>query len=259
MRRHLKAIAAVVVGAAVLVAVLLLPVESLLHRFLDAVAGLGPWAPVVIAAAYVPATVLFVPGSLLTFGAGFVAGVLWGTVAVSVGSTLGATLAFLLARHLLRDAVEARLVRHPRFRAVQQAVGRGGLRLVLLTRLSPVFPFTFLNYAFGVTAVRLRDYLLGSWLGMLPATVLYVAMGAAAKSLADAVAGHRHPGPAEIVLAVAGLLATVAVVVVVTRAARRALAEAAPGAAPAAGTGPADTHPADTRPGDGHSDPGARR
>ncbi len=228
MRRHLKAIVAVLALAAVGLAVALLPVRALLDAFLHWVEGLGPLAPVVIAAAYVPATVLFIPGSLITLGAGFVAGVLWGTVAVSVGSTLGATAAFLVGRHLLRGPVEARLERHPRFRAVQQAIGHGGLRLVVLTRLSPVFPFTFLNYAFGVTPVRLRDYVLGSWLGMLPATVLYVALGAGARSLADAAAGHRGLGPGRIALLAVGLLATVAVVVLVARAARRALAEVVP-------------------------------
>ena len=227
-RRYLRAgiVAGVLVAAGVAVA--LLPVHAFLDRFLHWVEGLGPLAPVVIAAAYVPATVLFVPGSLITVGAGFVAGVLWGTVAVSVGSTLGATAAFLVGRHLLRDAVEARLARHPRFRAVQQAVGQGGLRLVLLTRLSPVFPFSFLNYAFGVTPVRLGDYVLGSWLGMLPATVLYVALGAGARSVADAVAGHHGLGPWGVALLSVGIVATVGVVFLVARAARRALAEVAP-------------------------------
>jgi len=227
-RRYLRAGIAAVVLVAAGVAVALLPVRGLLDRFLHWVEALGPLAPVVIAAAYVPATVLFVPGSLLTIGAGFVAGVLWGTVAVSVGSTLGALAAFLVGRHLLRDAVEARLVRRPRFQAVQQAIGQGGFKLVLLTRLSPVFPFSFLNYAFGVTRVRLRDYLVGSWLGMLPATVLYVALGAGARSVADALAGHHGLGPWQLALLAVGIVATVAVVVLVTRAARRALAEVAP-------------------------------
>lgn len=229
MRRPLQLVLILAGVAAAVAAVVLLPVRSLISGFLTWVEGLGPLAPVVIAAAYVPATVLFVPGSLITLGAGFVCGVLWGTVAVSVGSTVGATAAFLAGRYLLRGWVETKLKARPRFQAFQHAVGAEGFRLVVLTRLSPLFPFTLLNYAFGVTRVRVKDYVLGSWLGMLPGTILYVAIGAASHSLATVAAGRGTLGTLRVVLLVVGLLATAAVVVLVARAARRALAEAMSG------------------------------
>lgn len=194
-----------------------------LQPALDWVAGLGPWAPLLFILLYVLACVLLVPGSVLTLGAGAVFGVWRGSVLVSVAATLGASAAFLIGRHLARRAVERRVAANSAFAAVDEAVAREGWRIVLLTRLSPVFPFTLLNYGFGVTRVTFREYFLASWLGMLPGTVLYVYLGAVAGELAGA--GSRARSPAEWALLGLGLLATVAVTVVITRIARRALAQ----------------------------------
>jgi uncharacterized membrane protein YdjX (TVP38/TMEM64 family) len=214
--------------AAAVLAAILLPVRELLTSFLERVRGLGAWGPVLLAAAYVPAALLFVPGSLLTLGAGFLFGVVTGTLAVSVGSVLGASAAFLAGRTLARPWVEHRMARSPRFRALDEAVGGQGFTIVLLTRLSPLFPFNLLNYAYGVTRVRFRDYFLASWIGMLPGTVLYVYLGSAVKSLADLAAGHVEGGGGRKAFFALGLLATVAVTVTVTRIARRALRERVP-------------------------------
>jgi uncharacterized membrane protein YdjX (TVP38/TMEM64 family) len=113
-----------------------------------------------------------------------------------------------------------------RFRAIDAAVGREGWKIVGLTRLSPAFPFNLLNYAYGITGVRLRDYFFASWVGMLPGTVMYVYLGSLAGSLATL--GGRGGGrtPAQWALYVVGLLATIAVTVSVTRIARTALGEA---------------------------------
>lgn len=213
-----------------LLVVALLAVAVLLVRHLDDarawVEGLGAWGPVALGALYVLTCVAFVPGSLLTLVAGATFGVLVGSVTVSIASTLGATLAFLVGRHLARDRV-ARLVEgNARFAAVDRAVGRRGLRIVLLTRLSPVFPFNLLNFAYGLTGVRLRDYVLGSWIGMLPGTVMYVYLGA----VFGEAATDRSRTPAEWALFLGGLAATVAVAVMVARIARRAIDEAAPAA-----------------------------
>ena len=108
----------------------------------------------------------------------------------------------------------------PKFRALDSALGERGFLIVLLTRLSPLFPFNLLNYAYGVTAVKPRQYVLGSWIGMLPGTLLYVYAGSVAANLAQVLAGDVKTGAAGNVLLVVGLLATVAVTVVVTRVAR---------------------------------------
>ena len=187
------------------------------------------WGPVVFAAAYAVAC-LVLPGSLITLAAGSLFGVVVGTAVVSLASVTGASLAFWLGRTLARDLVEKRLAGNPRFRALDQAVAAGGFKIVLLTRLSPLFPFTLLNYAFGLTKVRFRDYVLASWIGMLPGTVMYVYLGSTVKELADVATGNVEGGLARRVLFFVGLAATVIVTVYVTRLARQALRQAVPDA-----------------------------
>jgi uncharacterized membrane protein YdjX (TVP38/TMEM64 family) len=199
-----------------------------LVSFLEWVQGIGPWGAVLFAAAYVPAAVLFVPGSLLTLGAGFVFGLAKGTVIVSLGSTAGAAAAFLVARSLAHDWVARRIARRPALVAIGRAVETEGFKIVLLTRLSPVFPFNLLNYAYGVTSVPFRTYVLASWIGMLPGTIMYVYLGSAANSLATVLSGDAPRSAGQQALFVLGLTATVAVTIVVTRRAKRALNEIVP-------------------------------
>lgn len=195
--------------------------RAFLQRALDSIADLGPWGPVLFIAIYVLCTVFLVPGSVLTLGAGAIFGVVWGSVYVSLGSTLGATAAFLVGRYLARDWVAKKIEGNAKFAAIDRAVANEGWKIVGLTRLSPVFPFTLLNYAFGLTRVKLRDYVLSSWIGMMPGTVMYVYLG----SLARAGASAEKKSPAEWALYGVGLAATIVVTVLITRVARRALAE----------------------------------
>ncbi len=225
-----KGIAIVSIGATGAIAVLMLLVEDAVTRFLGWVDGLGAWGPVLVAAAYVPATVFFVPGSLLTLGAGALFGVLVGTIVVSLGSTLGSTAAFVVGRFLARDWVASRVAGHARFAALDAAVGRKGFKIVLLTRLSPVFPYNMLGYMYGITDVKLRDYVLASWIGMLSGTVLYVYLGALAGTVAKVAAGGvpeaEQADALRWILYGIGFLATVAVTVVITRVAAKAMREA---------------------------------
>jgi len=204
-----------------------LDAPALLRQALDGIAGLGAWGVVLFVLLYVAATVLFLPGWILTLGAGAVFGLGRGIVIVSLSATLGATAAFLVGRYLAREWVARKIEGNPRFRAIDQAVAREGWKIVGLTRLSPVFPFNLLNYAFGLTRVSIRDYVLASWIGMLPGTAMYVYLGSLAGTLAAASAGRGERAPAEWALYAVGLLATVAVTVYVTRVARRALQERA--------------------------------
>lgn len=197
--------------------------QALLRSALDWVQSLGPWGPAMFALLYILATVVFLPGSILTLGAGVVFGVLPGAALVSIASTLGATAAFFTGRYLARGWVSRRIEGNATFRAIDEAVAREGWKIVGLTRLSPVFPFTLLNYAFGVTRVAPRDYILASWVGMMPGTLMYVYIGSLAGSLATLGADERARTPAEWGLYVVGLLATVAVTISVTRIARAAL------------------------------------
>jgi uncharacterized membrane protein YdjX (TVP38/TMEM64 family) len=104
-------------------------------------------------------------------------------------------------------------------------VAHEGWKIVLLTRLSPIFPFNLLNYAYGLTRVNLKHYFWASWIGMMPGTVMYVYIGSLAGDLASLGAGTHTRTPAEWVLYGVGLLATVTVTIFVARLARRALAE----------------------------------
>ena len=167
------------------------------------------------------------PGSILTIGAGALFGLIKGVIIVSLSSTLGATAAFLIGRYAAREPVARRVAKNVRFQAIDAAVGREGWKIVGLTRLSPVFPFNLLNYAFGLTHVSLRDYVLASWIGMLPGTVMYVYLGSAAGSLAELGMQESNPthSPAQWALYIAGLVATIGVMVIITRIARRALAK----------------------------------
>lgn len=211
-----------------------------LTAFFEHLQQLGPWGPVVVGALFLPICLLFLPGSPVTLFGGFafgktLPGFLTVTACVSLGSTLGASLAFLVGRTLLRDWVQTWVAGNARFRAIDAAVGQKGFQIVLLTRLSPVFPFNLLNYSFGLTGVSFRDYVLGSWLGMLPGTVMFVYLGATLGDLADVLAGRVERTPLQQALFYGGLAATVALAVYVGRVARRAINAAVPSSPVAAG------------------------
>lgn len=218
-------------GAAALGVLLLLAGRrgaSALPAFAAWVDSLGAWGPLVFAAGYVIATLAFVPGSILTLSAGALFGVWRGALLVFVCATLGASAAFLLGRSAARRAIERRLERYPRFASIDRAVARNGFRTVLLLRLSPVFPFNLLNYALGLTRVRFRDFFAAS-IGMIPGTLLYASIGSGIGSLAAIASGKPiERGGAGAALFALGLAATALVVVLVGRAAKRALAEVPP-------------------------------
>jgi len=216
-----KVAAALILGAGVVF--LARQGADLVPRALDAVRGLGPWAAMAFIAFYAVATVAWVPGSVLTLASGAIFGLARGTLFTLAGATLGATMAFLVSRHLARGALERRIGADPRLAAMDEAVGREGPRLIFLLRLSPAFPFTLMNYALGLTAVRLRDYVLASAVGMAPGTFMYVYAGFAAGQVAMGASGAGERGAGEYALLAVGFLATVAVTVFVTRIARRAL------------------------------------
>ena len=146
-----------------------------------------------------------------------------GTVIVSISATLGATCAFLIGRYLARAWVDRKIQGTPGFKAIDEAVAREGWKIVGLTRLSPIFPFNLLNYAYGITKVSLRDYFFASLIGMIPGTVMYVYIGSLAGDLATLGTRQGPTTSAEWILRVVGLVATVVVTVYVTRIARKAL------------------------------------
>jgi uncharacterized membrane protein YdjX (TVP38/TMEM64 family) len=199
--------------------------QQLIYAALAWIKTLGYLAPIAFIGIYNLATILLIPGSLLTLGGGFIFGAVWGSVYVLIAATVGATFAFLIGRYLSRDWVRQQLDKYPKFKAIEAAVSKEGLKVVLLTRLSPIFPFNLLNYAFGVTGVSLKDYVLGS-IGMIPGTLLYVYIGSLVSDLALVGTSAQPDNPLlKWTIRSIGLIATVAVTIYITRIAKKALDE----------------------------------
>ncbi|MDJ0531621.1 MAG: TVP38/TMEM64 family protein [Xenococcaceae cyanobacterium MO_207.B15] len=199
--------------------------QEILRNALEWIDGLGAIGAIAFMIIYIVATVAFLPGSVLTLGAGVVFGVVLGSIYVFIGATIGATLAFLVGRYLARGWISQKIAGNENFAAIDNAIGREGLKIVLLTRLSPVFPFNLLNYGLGITGVSLKDYVIGS-VGMIPGTIMYVYLGSLAGNIAT-IGGADQPTNPTITWAIRiiGFIATVAVTLYVTKVARKALDE----------------------------------
>lgn len=197
--------------------------QQWLRNALEWIEGLGSVGALAFIALYIIATVAFLPGSILTLGAGVVFGVVMGSFYVFIGATIGATAAFLVGRYLARNWVAKKIADKKNFGAIDRAVGEEGFKIVLLTRLSPIFPFNLLNYAYGVTGVSLKDFVLAS-IGMIPGTIMYVYIGSLAGSIAT-IGTQSQPGNpnAQWAIRIIGFIATVAVTIYVTKLARKAL------------------------------------
>lgn len=219
--RIAKLIVGLAVVAAVIIAFRVLPVADWLRAFQAYVRGIGPIGYVVYALVYAVCCVLFIPASLLTLGAGAIFGLAAGTAVVVAGATLGATLAFLLARTVLRERIQSMTANNAKFRALDRAIAKEGGRIVLLVRLAPVFPFTYSNYAFGLTGIRTLPYVLATLAGIIPGTFAFVYIGSAAATAASGSASN-----VKLAVYIVGAIATVAASVFVARVAMRAIRRA---------------------------------
>jgi len=199
------------------VAVRVLPVAHWLTQFQAYVRSAGAVGYIVYALVYAICVVFFVPATILTLGAGAIFGLAAGTLVVIVGATLGATLAFLLARTILRKRVEKMTAGNAKFRALDEAIAREGTKIVFLVRLSVLFPFTWINYAFGLTGVRLRTYVWTTFVGIVPATFAFVYIGSIAHEAATA-------NRARLIVYIIGGVAALAVSILIGRIATKALA-----------------------------------
>lgn len=179
---------------------------------------------------YFLATVLFIPGSLLTLGSGFIfanvfglgLGILMATAAVFIGASSGCIGAFLLGRYLLRDNMEKVALKYPVILAIDSALKQQGFKIVGLLRLSPIVPFNAINYILGITAVPLRDYVFAC-VGMIPGTVFYVFLGSSAGNLVDSASSGQGSKTVSIVVIVLGAVFGIAAVTVITYFAKKEL------------------------------------
>lgn len=212
--------------AILLIAAKYFNIQEFLYSLINQVNSLGIWGPIAYIGIYNLATLLFVPGSLLTFKGGCLFGLFWGSIYVLIAAMIGATSAFLIGRYLSRDWVANQINQHPKLKAIDLAVAKEGWKIVLLTRLCPVFPFNLLNYVFGVTQVSLKDYILGSF-GIIPGTVIYVYIGSLAGNLAISNLSDAPMTPEsqfyQYIIQAIGLIATITVTIYVTKVAQKAL------------------------------------
>jgi uncharacterized membrane protein YdjX (TVP38/TMEM64 family) len=190
------------------------------------IADLGRWAPLIFIGIYIAASIVLAPAFVLTFAAGAIFGLWRGTLIVFIGAVLGSSAVYALAAPLARSRVLRWIDRDPRVAAARRAVVGRSAWIMFLLRLSPLVPYNFLNYALALSGVRYRDFLIAS-IGMIPAIVMYVYYGKVAGDVALLAAGVAPPrGPEYYVLLVVGLVSTVAATTMITRVARKAIAEA---------------------------------
>lgn len=203
-----------------------LNLQTILHPYWIWFNGLMTQHPLTFILFFNIATLFCIPASLLALRAGYVFGTGLGTVYVLVAAILGAILAFLMGRYLTRHRVQRKLQDNDRFRAIAHAVKKEGWKIVLLTRLSPIFPFNLTNYAFGLTQISLKHYSVGS-LGILPGTFLYTYMGALGSELKTVdLSGASMPLSLTIAqwgLRLVGLAATLFITIYIHRIAKKAL------------------------------------
>lgn len=179
------------------------------------------WFVVIIAAAIV----LLLPGVIFTMGAGFVFGVWKGTLYVVLGTVLGATIAFLISRYLFGKRASDLVMSHIKPANLGEIVRDEGWKMIMLTRMVPLFPFKLTNYFFGLTPLRLRDFIIGNFFGVIPITVNNVYVGSIAADLASLGTARDGRTPVEWTLYGIGFLLAIIALVGLTRMARRALSQ----------------------------------
>jgi len=216
----------ILIHSSIIVALSFSSVQESSQNFLRSIQDFGSASAIVFIGVYLLLTVLLIPGTVLTLSSGAIFGVVYGSLYTFIGATLGAIAAFLIGRYFVRDWVAKKIESNSKFKAIDAAVAKEGLKIVLLTRLSPAFPFVLLNYAFGVIKVSLQDYIVGC-VGMIPGTILYVYIGSLAGNLATIDASAPSTQAAQWTLRIVGLIATIAVTIYVTRIARNALDQSA--------------------------------
>ena len=197
--------------------------QQLLSQTLLRVEQMDNWEALALFGLYIPAAVLFIPVFIISLAAGYLLDFKVALLVISSGSTTGALVVFAFARTVAREFLEEKIARHPKFRAIDQAVSGQGFKIVALSRIAPILSYNLLNYMFAISRVSVKEYFWGTWIGMLPATLMLALIGASAKSvpaiLADPQAGiAQHP-----TFLVGGALITVVILFIMTRMVMRTL------------------------------------
>jgi uncharacterized membrane protein YdjX (TVP38/TMEM64 family) len=220
-KRILTIVAAIAVLAAL--AIFWKPVQGYLGDVLAWVDTLGAWAPVAFVLIVAMSVPLVLPGLLFTLAAGAMFGLVRGVVLIILGLSIGGIVSFLLGRYVFRDWARNLLQRHPAMSHLESEVTLGGWKLIMFTRMVPLFPFKISNYVFGCTRVKLWEYWLGNTIGILPITFTNVYTGSLLNDLASVGDGDAPRSTTEWVLSLCGLAFAVFGLIYITRYARRAM------------------------------------
>ena len=206
---------------------------KILSSFLDWVETHKFLGPICLCLIYIICVVFFIPGSILTIGAGLAFkqayGTTWkamivGFLSVWIGASVGATIAMLLGRFVFKEFVTKLSMKYPLIKAIDKAIDTEGLKLIILLRLCPLIPFNAMNYLMGITSIQTRHYIIGNT-GMIPGTLTYVFIGTTISDIADAVQGKNDQGTLIFVLLIVGSILACIGIIQVSIVAKRYLNE----------------------------------
>jgi uncharacterized membrane protein YdjX (TVP38/TMEM64 family) len=227
MRRFLRLAGLLVVFAIPTLAVQLPPVRAALIAIVEAMRSGGALGVAIYAAVYVMGGVITAPIAVLSAMAGYAWGPARGLLVASPACVLAAVTTFLVGRFALRGWLQRRMRGDARFAAIDRAIATDAFKITLLLRLTPLVPQNFLSYGLSLTRARVRDFAAGTFVGLLPVTCLHVYVGSLVRDAAELFEGKTAPpGPVAWIAPALGLLVTVVAVVLIARAAKRALARA---------------------------------
>lgn len=221
----MKTLLLIFLFTALLLMAFFLPVEQILTTIQSWATENQSSALLIMAACFFVGTLLLLPVSLMTMLAGFLFGLVKGFAVVWAAGLLASVIAFWISRYFARNWIERRVRRNPTFMAIDRAIRRKGLLVVLLTRIVMVLPYTVLNYSLGLTSVSLRNYLIGTGIGSTLPVFLFVYLGTTVSNVKAIIHGDVHLGNTEILIAASGLVVIIAVVLMIVRASGKILKE----------------------------------
>ncbi len=209
--------------AIVLSILLLFNIDEKVLQLLNWLEAQGHWASLLFILLMIIVVVLLLPGVLFTTGAGFVFGIMAGTLYVVIGTTLGAIFAFLIARHLFGEHASNFVRQHTKLKLVNEELTPQGWKIVLLSRLIPFFPFKLSNYFFGLTSFSLRGFAGGTFLGIIPFSLHNVYLGSLAADITLIGTRNSTRTPLEWALYGIGFVVAIIIILYLNRLASRAL------------------------------------
>ena len=218
-----KIVTAIAVGTAMGYSLWQYPIGRNMPILVDWIQNQGPSGYLIYSTVFAIGTAMFFPGSIFVMGAGYIWGIAIGSIVASISLTISAVIAFLFSRYIVRDWVASKVIQIPRLDRLDAGVANSGFKFIFLIRLSPVFPFTLFNYAYGATGVKLGSYVLGTWLGMIPGTVMYVYLGSLITDIAQVATGQLPISEGISYYKIIGLIISVVVTIYIARYAHRTL------------------------------------